>query len=347
MSTLRMSEVNRIVNNAFREQFKSFMHGNGVRISSVCLGASLTLNLTDIADPKILAFITGAAAANFGNSVVKAYRDSLKFAREYREELMKDTIEYQACKNAYDEYIGHIANYMRSIGVTNSLDVGMLFMELLYNGYLSVPGTFNYHKYSVDNDSCTPVMGARVASGGAVCRHIASSLSDLYNELGFTAAYVSVKGTDSKVSTYLKDKLFRVRPNHAVVMVGDLTGKYVIDPTWETVAVFRDTDEYARIIFNRKDIPYYRVDIDGTVTNGRRKDYDSYVTLRTMRPKCFVKGEIGYSQKCAIDYVAGHFLELDSLRYRLGNSMVQCAQLEQRLSGYHDVRQLEARKKTL
>ena len=90
----------------------------------------------------------------------------------------------------------------------------------------------------------------------------------------------------------------------------DLTGKYVIDPTWETVAVFRDTDEYARIIFNRKDIPYYRVDIDGTVTNGRRKDYDSYVTLRTMRPKQFVKGEIGYSQKCAIDYVAGHFLEL-------------------------------------
>ena len=66
-----------------------------------------------------------------------------------------------------------------------------------------------------------------------------------------------------------------------------------------------------------------------------------------MRPKQFVKGEIGYSQKCAIDYVAGHFLELDSLRYRLGNSMVQCAQLEQRLSGYHDVKQLEARKKTL
>lgn len=347
MSTIRLSEVNRIVNNAYLEQFKSFMHSNGVRLSSICFGATIALGLTDIADPRVIAFLSGATVTNLGNSILKAYRDSLRFAREYREELIKDTIEYQTCEEAYDEFISCIANYMRSIGVNNSLDVAMLYMELLYNGYLSVPGTFNYHKYSIDNDSCTPIMGARVASGGAVCRHIASSLSDLYNELGFTAAYVSVKGTDSKVSTYLKDKLLRFKPNHAVVMVGDYRGKYIVDPTWETVAVFRDTDEYARIIFNRREIPYYRVDIDGTVSNERRKDYDNYVKLRMMRPTSFAKGEISRSQKRAIDYVVGHFLELDSLRYRLGNSMIQCAQLERRLSGYSDIRQIETKKKTL
>lgn len=345
-STLRISEVNRIVNNAFNEQFKSFLHSNGVRFSSVCFGASVALNFTDIADPKVLAFITGATAANFGNSVYRAYRDSLKFAREYREELIKDTIEYQTCKIAYDEFIGHIANYMRSIGVNSSLDVGMLFMELLYNGYLSVPGTFNYHKYSVDNDSCTPLMGARVTSGGAVCRHIASSLVDLYNELGFTAAYLSVKGTDDKISSILRDKFLRVKPNHAVVMVGDAQGKYIIDPTWETIATFSNTDEYAKIIYNRKEIPYYRVDIDGTVINERRKDYDNYVALRMMRPAVFYKGEIGETRRYAQQYVANHLLQLDRLRYMLGNSMCQCAQLEQRLSGYRDVKQLEMKKES-
>lgn len=336
MATLRVSDVDRMVNKACYEQFKSFLHGNKIKLDSIFLGSSIVASMTDIADPKVMAFITGATCANLGNSVVKAYKDTVKFGRLYRMQLLFKTYEYQECKRLYDAYISKIGEFINRVGIEDSLDIGLVYMEMLYGGFISAPGEFHYHKFKTDLDMCSPLMGARVTSGGAVCRHIASNLIDIYRYLGIPATYLSVTGSDGTVVSAIKDRVLPIKTDHAVVLVGDSYGKYVIDPTWGTVAEFRGNENFAHIIYNRGNTPLYHVDINGTVDWQKSNDYTDYVSLRMMRPAHFGRGEVRRAQQQAKNYVYNNSYLFNTLRYRLNNDMSNVAQLEHKLSGYSD-----------
>lgn len=346
MATLKISDVNKIVNNACREQFKSFLRGNKIKLDTICLGSSFLASMSGIADPRVMAFITGAATANLGNSVAKAYDDTVKFGRQYRVELLALTEEYQKCKTYYESYISKVGDFIDDMGVDDSLDIAMLYMEMLYGGFISAPGEFCYHRFKTDLDMCSPLMGARVTSGGAVCRHIASNLIDIYRYLGIPATYLSVAGTDDKIISAVKDRLLSIKTNHAVVLVGDCYGKYVVDPTWGTIAEFKNNDNFAHIVYNRGNKPIYHVNIDGTVEWQKATEYTDYIRLRVMRPAHFKKGHIKEAQQYARDYVYDNRYLFNRLRYQINTEMFNIAELEQMLSGYSD-KELVSKEKRL
>ncbi len=344
MNVLRVTDVDDIVRNACDEQFKSFLRGNKVKLDTICLGGSIMVSMSGIANPNIMAFVTGATAANLGATVVKAMNDTAKFGRQYRMQLLAKTQEFQECKRAYENYVSKIGNFIINLGINDTLDIGMLYMEMLYGGYISVPGQFRYHKFKTDYDMCSPLMGARVTSGGAVCRHIASNLIDIYRYLGYSAIYLEVKGTDDKVISMIKDRVLPVKSNHAVVLVGDRYGKYIIDPTWGTIAEIRGNEQFAHIVYNRGIEKMYHINIDCTVDLGNTHEYDDYVRLRMMRPVHFKKAEIRQSQDYAKSFISINRYMFDNLRYRLRMDASNVAQLEQILSGYSDVPQLQYKK---
>lgn len=335
MATLKLNDIDKIVEDASYRQFASYLSSSRVCFNTLCFTASLVGNFIPESPDKLMAFLTGATFVNLGNSVIKSYIETAKFVRRYRMELISKTKEYKECKNLYDNYIKTIAMFMRSIGVDDSLDVGMLYMEMLYGGFLSAPGTFKYHKYAIDNDYCSPVMGARITSGQAVCRHIASSLVDLYRELGFTAAYVSVKGIKNDIRSVIREKILPFKSDHAVVMVGDNYGKYIIDPTWGTVAVLNNTDEFARIIFNKKSPTLYHLDLNKTVEY-ERTELDDLSRLRKVKNASFKPGEIKESFEYAQRYALDNISCLNIFSDYLSRNMDEIAELEYRLSCYSD-----------
>lgn len=345
MATLRISDVNMIVSKACSEQFNSFLHSNKIKLDSICLGGSIVASMADIASPTVMAFITGAACANLGGSVIKAYNDTIKFGRQYKMELLSQTVEYQECKKNYDRYVSRIGDFIGNLGIVDSLDIGCIYMEMLYGGYLSVQGQFRYHKFKTDLDMCSPLMGARVTSGGAVCRHIASNLIDIYRYLGVPATYLAVTGTDGSVVNSIKDRILPIRTNHAVVLVGDNYGKYVLDPTWGTVAEFKGNERFAHIVYNRGQIPMYHIDIDGTVNWQKAHEYTDYIKLRIMDAAHFRRGEIRQARQYAKDYLKYNQYLFNNLRYRINSDMYTIAQLEQMLSGYSDIGQIGNRKR--
>lgn len=338
MATLNLKDIDDIVNEACNRQFASYLSSNKVRLDASYFTASLVGNFIPGIPDTTMAFLTGATFAHLVNSVVRAYQDTLRFAKKYRMSLLTETPEYKKCKRLYDEYIKAIAEFMRSIGIDDSLDVGMLYMEMLYGGFISAPGTFKYHRYVEDYDTCSPVMGARVASGQAVCRHIASSLVDLYRELGYTAAYLSVKGTRNDTMSIIKGRILPFKSDHAVVMIGDTYGKYIIDPTWGTVAVFGESSEFAKIVYNRKRSSLYHIDKNKTIEFGALEDVDDFVKLRMMDSASFGKGVVKESHDYAIKYVLENAETLEMFRNYFLGFMREIAKLECILSGYSDKR---------
>ncbi len=345
MDVLRVTDVNRIVENACNEQFKSFLRGNKVKFDTICLGGSIMASMSGLVDPNVMSFVTGATAANLGATVIKAMSDTMKFGRQYRMQLLSKTKEFQDCKKSYENYISKIGDFMIDLGVKDTLDIGMLYMEMLYGGYISVPGQFQYHKFKTDYDMCSPLMGARVTSGGAVCRHIASNLIDIYRYLGYSALYLGVNGTDGSLINMVKDRVLPVRSDHAVVLVGDRYGKYIIDPTWETIAEIRGDEQFAHIVYNRGSNSMYHINIDRTIDLGKTYDYDDYVKLRMMRPVHFRKAEIKQSREYAKSFISINRYMFENLRYRLRMDASNVAQLEQILSGYSDRVQIQDKKR--
>lgn len=345
MAALNINEIDNLVKKAANEQFKSFLRGNNIKAKSIALGGIIGADMLDIGNPVAMSFLTGASVATLGCAVTKAYVDSVKFARNYRLELLSRTDEFKELKKSYDIYVAKIGNFLKELGVNDTLDIAMLYMEMLYSGFLSVPGQFNYHLFRNDFDMCSSLMGARVASGGAVCRHIASNLIDIYKYLGFPATYLTVKGTDNTVRSAIADRILPFKTNHAVVLVGDRYGKYIVDPTWETIAEFRQSEAFAHIVFNRRDIPMYHVDIDNTVKWQKSREYDDYVKLRFMYSAHFKPGEIRGVRDYARDFIDSNCYRFNLLRHRLSDEMVRVAELEHLLSGYSDRKQLTSGKR--
>lgn len=344
---LSIDQINRLSSRASREQFKSFLRDRKLGVETAALTASFALYAMNGFDSNAIAMMVGASLGACSKSVIQAYKEAMKFGSKYRMEMLENTSEFKDCQLLYDNYVRKIAEFMRCVGVKDSLDVGMLYMELLYNGAISLPGYFQYHKYNSDYDMCSSLMGARVTSGQAVCRHIASNLIDVYREMGHSAAYLSVKGvSDENKAAMTFNRVMPFRTTHAVSLVGDRNrGKYILDPTWMTVAVFRKNSDVARIIYNSKGCPLYLIDFNGTVEYEKNTVFSEYAECRHLSDARFYKGEIRNARDTAHDfyYKHRHGLIRDFRRY-IFPELSDIAELERILSDYKDVPLIDDRR---
>lgn len=336
MSAVKMRDINGKVYDATVEQFKSYLFSPSCFWSEGLLLSTILLSGTDIASPMLMGGLTGASIASCFTTLSNTIVKTRKFANGYKRELLKQTDEYNECLSLYERYVDKIAEFIRYIGLTDSLDVGMIYMNLLYGGILSCTDSFDYHKYERDIDICPELWGARVSSGTGVCRHIASNLVDVYKELGFTASYLSVKGCDGSTKSILVDRLLPTKPVHAVVSVGDRYGKYIIDPTWKTVAQFGKDEAFAPIIWGKKSTPIYHINYNEFIDRDKKVSYDDFAILREMPNARFRKGYVTSAAMDAYNYLATHERLVRDFSLYLKSDVRRIALLEKRISSYRD-----------
>lgn len=131
--------------------------------------------------------------------------------------------EYEQLDQIYNDFINNYNNLNRNLELYDPMDIFVMFSNLLYLGYLSKDMEFEYD----DNDSILTFginMGTVVFTGGAVCRHIATLLTDIFLNYNIEASNLSVK-YDSFIS------------NHIITAASFQDKKYFLDPTNFTIFV--------------------------------------------------------------------------------------------------------------
>lgn len=334
MARLSLEDIDAKVNTATVEQLKSFLLESSTLWSGSFLALSSLLSCTDFVNPTLAAGLTGASLVSCFNSISGAYKDARKFAQTYRAQLLEQTDEYYECLEAYDRYIDKIVRFMRMVGVNDSVDVGMFYMQLLYKGLISAPGYFEYYRKTKELDYCPELWGARVATGQAVCRHIASNLVDVYNGLGFTAGYLSVRGVHNDSREVVANRALSLGSTHAVVSVGDTYGKFIVDPTWKTMALFSKDEVFAKVVFGSTTKSLYRVFYNQMVNKRTDINYDNYVSLRRMKNAILTKKELREAHEKAVDYFKSNPELMIEFSYYLHSDVQTVARLEKKLTSY-------------
>lgn len=161
---------------------------------------------------------------NFISNKARAFNNNLyNFMNKYDDDFLK-------VKKNYDAYVKSIAEYINELNITDPVDIGMLFTTMLASGIFSTDGNYSYKKVIRDQDYYYPqIMGARITSGFGVCRNSTALLSDIYNELGFDANYISIN-----------TKKFINHANHAAVIVSSEEGSFIVDPTNCMIGILED-----------------------------------------------------------------------------------------------------------
>ena len=131
--------------------------------------------------------------------------------------------EYEQLDQIYNDFIDNYNNLNRTLELQNPMDIFVMFSNLLALGYFSKDMKFEFD----DNDSILTFginMGTVVFTGEAVCRHIATMLTDIFLNYNIEASNLSVK-YDFLIS------------NHLITTAIFQNKKYFLDPTNFTIFV--------------------------------------------------------------------------------------------------------------
>lgn len=139
--------------------------------------------------------------------------------------------KYKLLKEKYDIYLKKLALCFEELDLKDPLDIGLYFSRMLHNGELSITCNYKYKHTKMDKDTKNHgTLGARVISGYGVCRNLSALLNDLYKELGYNTYFLLVK--------FRKIGLL---PRHAVVLIKDKSGNFIIDPTESAIGIIDDS----------------------------------------------------------------------------------------------------------
>lgn len=141
----------------------------------------------------------------------------------YVSSFIKTTEEYQRLTTLYDEYITLIAELIKET-YDEIFDVAAYYTKLLHNGIFSYNCEFNYKKLKIDFGHRLDMLGARIASGFGVCRHIAMNLKDIYNKLDYNAAFLICGLYDNKIDFQNQPKKHVIRTT-PMLLLGLLIAK--------------------------------------------------------------------------------------------------------------------------
>lgn len=145
-------------------------------------------------------------------------------------ELLRSTKTYEECKKEYKTYITEVAKLIKNLNFPSSKDAIVYLQLLLETGHFSKYMNHKYKLFSEEKDYVLELCGAKVLSGTSVCRHQASFFTDVLNELGYTAATISVVATSHDPIKVAKN-FTKIHWNHAVTGVSENGEMYLFDPT--------------------------------------------------------------------------------------------------------------------
>lgn len=224
-------ELKKIQRKYFINYFKNFYHLFRRSGNLAFFGYELYQSMTqkDNFDNIVLACLFGCFDWNY---TLEYYNEKADFLKNAKRNLMRNTHEYRNCLESYKQLIKETADLIGRHNFEDPLDVAIYYTQLYCTGFISIGGEFEYSlDFKENNSGLSELTGARVCSGKAVCRHIASFLDDLYNEMGYDSSYITLAHHSFFWSDFLRN-------THAAVAVNSDKGKFCFDPTNMTALNF-------------------------------------------------------------------------------------------------------------
>lgn len=198
---------------------------------------------------------------------VKAYLCDIKQIeeQEYRlniHNIIKNTDTYKRLNNLYISYIDqNLSEFVKSQGITDSMDITMFYQYLLDLGVLSYSSSYRYDfeglRYRYQENEILDTLGARIASGRGVCRHTSFQLTNLQQNLGNDVAafldLITLSDFDENLWDEYKKRISNA-PNHAINIIFDEEGIYGYCSTTRSFFNIEEKDGvllYSPVIQNR------------------------------------------------------------------------------------------------
>lgn len=193
------------------------------------------------------------------------------FANLKQREMIRKKDTYKRLKECYQSYLEHLSVFFILQGIHNYKDVNLYYQELLDLGCLSYNKEYSYDSDMLSDlyreNECEELLGARVASGKAVCRHTSFELSDLQNKLGNQATNLIVKPETQRKSNIKKNALhcINVFYNDDGISFYDSTNRVFLDINLEGEKQIVSPIPYS------EDLSKKRLEIMNQVVNSRKE----------------------------------------------------------------------------
>lgn len=187
-------------------------------------------------------------------------------------------------RNLYNTLLNEYTNLINQFELKHPIEIYQMYNYMLFNGYLSDNSRFYFD--DSDTHDINGFLGVNVVTGKAVCRHIASMLKDIYNNIGISSQllpmYIDrdgffireykesisitkllsqesndedikkecitfINNIEKKIYELEKQLSKRKKSNHAITLVGYDDTCYLLDSTNQTI--FQKDSS-----FNEKDV---------------------------------------------------------------------------------------------
>lgn len=187
---------------------------------------NLTLSIFNTAEKKDI--ISGLASIKYIIEILKYCSLGISDAKKELTEEIRNTEYYKECTDRYNYYISSLANLIGYTNLKTPLEYSYLYITLLYKGYFSINGKFEYKKEKFDSFPILELTGARILEGNVLCRHSSMFLGDLLTKLDVKNYQQFCRTTPSSSFTF-KDILLRNNQSHLITTILENDEKFSVD----------------------------------------------------------------------------------------------------------------------
>lgn len=166
------------------EMKKAIVFSSAFLTNSACFMTNAIVNQSV---PSAIASLIGLG---FGINSFARIPDLNRKRKRLNEILYSD--QYAESVELYSEYVSDIASLFKDLNFDSNLAACFAYRYCLERGFLSKNSQFSYTVYKDHFDNLVDLYGASIATGTGCCRHISALLTDVINEMGGTAANISV-----------------------------------------------------------------------------------------------------------------------------------------------------------
>ncbi len=176
--------------NIFKQFCESIDYNTYNKIQNILEFSSVSMALTNdflfSQYPILNSSVDVLAYICFATYVGLAYSDGKNYTKDIKQ-----------IRSLYQEFITNYNKLNRIFDLNNPIQIYTMFNYLLYKGYLSIDKNFEFSNKEARDIKC--LHGANVILGKAVCRHVATMLSDILNNYGIESNPLSVCSKDYSV----------------------------------------------------------------------------------------------------------------------------------------------------
>ena len=214
---------------------------------------------------------------NEENYLIRQSKESLDMIEEKRlgrlNELEKERDLYNSVKHEYEIFLDMIADLLKSLGFSNSLEYSLAISYLIHRGYLSYNGQVDLKKTYYEIELASN-LGLNIIMGEGCCRNYSQFHKDIMDRLElFSKKFYCISS-----SVRLKKKSFYERASHVANLI-DYNGKLYVFDCFNKGILYNFVSSYEAFIISHTAYhyltykPYFELIFDENDIEGIKKQY--------------------------------------------------------------------------